>query len=309
MQQSTASLRAAVTDFPTLCHRSISHYTQPYQIIVEFRRSTRWKSEFLVNSRYPCGSLPMYRCAFAAGGQAVCEQLTENLRFMLLQCAVRSGAGYRQQYPDRPGFGNGVIVQAHQSIRTHLAEYPEANNNLVLSMPLVSRATFLLVFLLSISLAAPVIAQEGGRDLAAFFSGHLRAEGKFQNYHDGSTRGVRVDLYGRPEGTAFRITTNLTYSDGEEQTKIWKFRKVAEGRYVGQRADLVGKATVIVVGKQIDIAYVAKVRITGGKVREILASRNTFRFTQPGRGTHLIRVSLMSVPVGEARLIVRKLSR
>lgn len=49
-------------------------------------------------------------------------------------------------------------------------------------------------------IASPAFAQEKSRDLATFFSGHLTATGQFKNYHDGSTRGVRVDIYGARDG-------------------------------------------------------------------------------------------------------------
>ena len=170
------------------------------------------------------------------------------------------------------------------------------------------RSIFIFALLVSLSLASPAFAETGWRDLATFFGGHLRGEGQLKNYFDGSTRGVRVDIYGMLEGKTFKMVTNLTYSDGEKQSKIWRFRRVSEGHYIGQRADLVGVADVVVVGNRTNITYVARVPIKGSSVRN-LRFDELFLFTQPGRGNYRIRVSLLLLPVAEARLVIRKLPR
>jgi hypothetical protein len=39
------------------------------------------------------------------------------------------------------------------------------------------------------------------------------------------------------------------YSDGEKQHRVWRFSKIAEGRYVGQRrADVIGFSWVKAIG-------------------------------------------------------------
>lgn len=175
-------------------------------------------------------------------------------------------------------------------------------------MPTMVRAIFLASFLTVMSVASPAFADAGWRDLAVFLAGHLSGEGQLRNYYDGSTRGVRVDLYGRLDGRTFRLVTNLTYSDGETQRKIWRFRRVSEGRYVGLRADLVGTASVLVKGNRTDITYVAKVPIMDGTVRN-LRFEESFLLTQRGRGEYRIRVSFLFLTVAEARLVIRKLPR
>ena len=151
-------------------------------------------------------------------------------------------------------------------------------------------------------------AQEKSRDLATFFSGHLTATGQFQNFHDGSTRGVRVDIHGAPDGDAFKLVEDTTYSDGEKHHKVWRFSKVGEGRYVGQRADLIGQAKVEAQGNKIEIAYRARVPTKDGKTHD-LNFKETFLFTQPGTADYRLGVSLLSIPVGEAHLTVRKRPR
>ena len=154
-------------------------------------------------------------------------------------------------------------------------------------------------------IASPSFPLEKSRDLAIFFGGHLTAKGQFQNFHDGSTRGVRVDIHGAPDGDAFKLVEDTTYSDGEKHHKVWRFSKVAEGRYVGQRADLIGQAKVEAQSNKIEIAYRARDPTKDGKTHD-LNFKETFLFTQPGTATYWLRVSLLFIPVGEAGLTVRK---
>jgi uncharacterized protein DUF3833 len=184
---------------------------------------------------------------------------------------------------------------------------PSCDSKSLTALSNIVRVTIFAAFLASSIMVSPTIAKENWRDLATFFGGHLTAKGQFQNFHDGSTRGVRVDMQGKSEGRAFRIIMDATYSDGEKEHKVWRFLKVAEGRYVGYRADLIGKATVVVQGNKIDITYVARVRRKDSKTYN-LNFKETFLFKQPGTGAYWIRVSLLFVPIGEARLIVRKQS-
>ena len=157
-------------------------------------------------------------------------------------------------------------------------------------------------------IASPAFAQEKTGDLATFLSGHLTATGQFKNYLDGSTRGVRVDIHGARDGDAFKLIEDTAYSDGEKHHWVWRFSKVAEGRYVGQRANLIGRAKVEAHGNKIEIAYRARVPTKDGKTHD-LSFNETFVFTQSGTADYRLRVSLLSIPVGEAHLTVRKRPR
>lgn len=171
----------------------------------------------------------------------------------------------------------------------------------------VRRIRFVLLLGASV-IASPGFALENSRDLATYFGGHLTATGQFQNFYDGSARGVRVDIHGKPQGDAFKLVVDTTYSDGEKSHKVWGFWKVAEGRYVGRRADLIGLATVEAQGNQFKITYRARVRTKDGKNHD-LDFKEIFQFTQPGAATYWLRVSRLFVLVGEAHLTLRKRPR
>ena len=172
-------------------------------------------------------------------------------------------------------------------------------------MPHFVRCCCFAVFLAASIIASPAFAQDKSDDLAAFLSGHLIAVGQFQNHHDGSTRGVRVDIHGAPIGGAFKLVEDTVYSDGEKQHRVWRFSKLAEGRYVGQRADLIGQASVVAHGNRIEIASRARVPTKDGKIHD-LNFKETFVFTQTGTADYQLHVSLLFVPVGNAHLTVRK---
>jgi len=182
---------------------------------------------------------------------------------------------------------------------------PRIDSELWSAMSHFVRCSRFAVLLAAFVTASPAFAQEKSRDLATFLSGHLTATGHFQNYHDGSTRGVRVDIHGAPVGNAFKLVEDTVYSDGEKQHRVWRFSKVTEGRYVGQRADLIGEANVVAHGNRIEITYRAHVPTKDGKTHD-LNFKETFVFAQSGTADYQLHVSLLFVPVGDAHLTVRK---
>ena len=119
---------------------------------------------------------------------------------------------------------------------------------------------------------------------------------------------MRVDIYGARDGDAFKLVEDTAYSDGEKHHWVWRFSKVVEGRYVGRRHGLIGQAMVEASGNKIEIAYRAHVPTKDGKTHD-LNFKETFVFTQSGTADYRLRVSLLSIPVGEAHLTVRKRPR
>ena len=50
---------------------------------------------------------------------------------------------------------------------------------------------------------------------------------------------------------AFKLVEDTVYSDGEKH-RVWKSLQDRRGRYVGQRADLIGQANVEAHGNRIE---------------------------------------------------------
>ena len=71
---------------------------------------------------------------------------------------------------------------------------------------------------------------------------------------------------------------------------------MAEGRYVGRRANLIGQAKVEEHGNKIEIAYGARVPTKDSKTHD-LNFKETFVFTQSATANYRLRVSLLSIPI------------
>jgi len=191
---------------------------------------------------------------------------------------------------------------------TDSPDVPRSGSELWSAVPTFIRRSHYVVLLAASFFTSPAFAQDKSRDLANFLSGHLTATGQFQNYLENSTRGVRVDIHGSPDGDAFKLVEDTTYSDGEKHHWVWRFSKVGDGRYVGRRANLIGQAKVEARGNKIEIAYRARVPSKDGKTHN-LNFKEIFVFTHSGTADYRLRVSLLSIPVGEAHLTVRKRPR
>ena len=140
-------------------------------------------------------------------------------------------------------------------------------------MSRVSLGCYSFAILAASGVISAAFAQDGSRDLATFFSGHLSAAGTFQNHFDGSTRGVRVDVHGAPGPRGFKLIEDTVYSDGEKHRSLWTFSKVAEGQYIGEGPDF----------------------------------KQTYIFNQSGAADYRLTVSFLFVLVGDACMILRKL--
>lgn len=82
--------------------------------------------------------------------------------------------------------------------------------------------------------------------LEEFFRGKTVGKGYFESKIAGVYRPFTVYLRGTwdPKSFTLRLREDFVYEDGERDTKTWFFQKVAEGRYIGQRADVKGPAIV-----------------------------------------------------------------
>jgi len=67
------------------------------------------------------------------------------------------------------------------------------------------------------------------------------ARGEFRAIN-GVRRGFTVEMRGSLEGDVFILEEDFLYDDGERDRKTWRLRRVAPGRYVGAREDVVGEA-------------------------------------------------------------------
>ncbi|MCX5513653.1 DUF3833 domain-containing protein [Kaistia algarum] len=138
------------------------------------------------------------------------------------------------------------------------------------------------------------------------FRGVASGEGRFKSALIGLDRGFTVTTIGRQSGAVFVLDQQFRFDNGEIDRRVWRFRRIAPGRYAGTRKDVVGEAVVKVDGGRITMAYDVVVPRKDG-------SRLTLHFedsvSRQGPRTVLNKAVIytLGIPVGsvEAKLVRR----
>jgi hypothetical protein len=110
-----------------------------------------------------------------------------------------------------------------------------------------------------IAVALSLIAWAGSVSAADFsferlFAGRTVAEGSFSAIN-GVKRSFDVDLTGRWNGKVLTLREDFHFSDGERDTKTWRFTKTGPKSYEGTREDVIGKVPIYVEGKTARFSY------------------------------------------------------
>lgn len=145
--------------------------------------------------------------------------------------------------------------------------------------------------------------QPGAFVLETVFAGPGRGEGVFRNTLTGSTRPFKVAFQGRRTADGLNLREDIAYADGERERKLWRFKRVAPGRYEGRREDVPGVAVGVVTGNTLRLSYDVKLA-TGGSTAQV-----HFEDTLVARGGGVVenkaRVSKFGVPVGTVDIMIR----
>ncbi|RXJ74589.1 hypothetical protein CS022_03200 [Veronia nyctiphanis] len=84
-----------------------------------------------------------------------------------------------------------------------------------------------------------------------YFDGQVTAWGMVQDYSGKQTRRFSVNIDGTVEGNQLTLDETFFFDDGEEQKRIWKIQRNADGTYEGTAGDVVGNA----VGRSVGNAF------------------------------------------------------
>jgi hypothetical protein len=79
-------------------------------------------------------------------------------------------------------------------------------------------------------------------DLQQYFNGTLDAYGVFTDRSGTVVKRFTVVMECSWKGDEGVLDESFTYSDGTTQKRIWRLKKLADGRYTGQADDVVGTA-------------------------------------------------------------------
>lgn len=140
-----------------------------------------------------------------------------------------------------------------------------------MSRSLKVAAVIMIAALASACAARPPIPTEAAdtaflaeRDLA----GASVARGEFRTI-TGVRRGFTAHLNGRWDGTSLTLVEDFEFDDGERDRKTWRLRRVAPGRYVGTREDVVGEAVGYQDGRAFRLEYNIVLPSENGRGRQV----------------------------------------
>lgn len=105
--------------------------------------------------------------------------------------------------------------------------------------------------------------------LETYFNGQLEAHGMLTDRSGKVTRRFVVQLLGRWQGDEGVLEEDFVWSDGEKQRRIWKLKRVGEGRYEGRADDVEGVAVGEVAGNAFRMKYVLRVPVGAGDQRKV----------------------------------------
>ncbi len=80
-------------------------------------------------------------------------------------------------------------------------------------------------------------------DPMAYFSGHTRSWGVFENRAGEPSKRFTTDCHGHREGDVLVLDQTFTYEDGRTQQRHWHIRRVDAHRYEATANDVAGTGT------------------------------------------------------------------
>ena len=115
--------------------------------------------------------------------------------------------------------------------------------------------------------AAPQLADFAGAtpqlDLRNYFDGTVDAWGIFTDRGGKVVRRFTVVMSCSWQGDEGVLDEAFTYSDGTLQRRLWRLRKLADGRYTGRADDVIGEAVGQERGNAFQWAYTLALPVDG----------------------------------------------
>ena len=111
-------------------------------------------------------------------------------------------------------------------------------------------------------------AEQPRLDLRQYFNGPLTGYGVFTDRGGAVKARFVVDLVGRWQGDEGVLEEDFRYSDGRTERRVWRLKRLADGRYSGRADDVLGEAAGASAGNALRWAYTLKLPVDG-KVYEV----------------------------------------
>ncbi|WP_085588326.1 DUF3833 domain-containing protein [Thalassospira sp. MCCC 1A01428] len=167
-------------------------------------------------------------------------------------------------------------------------------------------AFFMVVFISGCGAMKPqdFAQKEPAFDVFAYFQGHSRAWGIFEDRFGKLRRQFTVDINGVVEDGVLILTEDFVYDDGETDQRVWKISKTADHEYEGTFDEIVGIARGVQYGNALNWNYDMDLKVGDGTWR---VSFDDWMFLQPnGVLVNRARVRKWGVEIGEISLFFAK---
>lgn len=100
-------------------------------------------------------------------------------------------------------------------------------------------------------------------DLRSYFDGRIDGWGMFTDRSGKVVRRFVVTIAARWEGDEGVLDEDFSWSDGTKQKRIWRIRKLPDGRYIGRADDVVGEAQGRASGNTLHWTYTLALPVDG----------------------------------------------
>ena len=111
-------------------------------------------------------------------------------------------------------------------------------------------------------------AEKPALELRDYFNGTLDAYGIFTDRSGKVVKRFTVVMNCQWQGEDGVLDEDFTYSDGSKQKRVWKLKRLADGRYSGRAGDVVGEAQGQQAGNAFHWTYTMALPVDG-KVYEV----------------------------------------
>ena len=100
-----------------------------------------------------------------------------------------------------------------------------------------------------------------------YFQGPVKAWGLLQDRQGNVTRQFKADMVGTLEGDILTLKEDFYWTDGEQQKRVWKIKKIDQHTYEGTAPDVVGIAKGFQYGSAFKFEYSLNVPFKGTTIK------------------------------------------
>lgn len=119
----------------------------------------------------------------------------------------------------------------------------------------------------SLNGVAQYAQEKPSMSMEEFFNGPIKGWGIVQDRKGKVVRRFDVEMHGTWDGDKGELKEKFVYYDGEEQERVWKITRTAEGRYTGAAGDIIGNAEGQVSGNAVRWKYKMDLKVGNSTYR------------------------------------------